>query len=321
MTLMELKEQIVKHKEFNHFYIFTGDETIVLKNYVNKLTNLFKAKTGGDIKYIDSLGAIYTSFSKTNLLKTKPCCYIIYDDKEYINQSESIWKSIISGKIIKDNLIILIYNNIDKRGKFYKYHTKYITLFDKLSNELLSKYVVKQLPELSISNANTLVKICENSYSRILLECDKLNHLYLAYNGKDMNKCFEYALQNSFIWIPPEDAIFSFVSACLNRNIDDCYYYLNECKLIGESELNILSNLYTNFRALFQVQSIGYNKDICNITGLQMYQVKLVSDKVNKYSNDELLRALRLIHYCESSIKNGIMESTMVLDFMLVNLL
>ena len=127
--------------------------------------------------------------------------------------------------------------------------------------------------------------------------------------------------ENNFIWIPPEDAIFSFVDACLDRNITNCYYYLNECKRIGESELNIISNLYTNFRALLQVQSIGYSKDICNITGLPYFQIKKVSNKINNYSLEELLRSLRLIHYCEKSIKNGTIPNDCVLDYLLVNLL
>lgn len=318
MTLVELKEQLDKQKKLNHLYIFTGDETAILNEYINKITKIFK----GNIKHTDSFNAIYNTFGKTNLLKSKPNCYIIYDDKEYMLRKESVWKSIIDGKILKDNVIIFVYFNLDKRSKFYKTHQNFVTTFDNLNDTLLCKYIKKKLPELDNKFAEQLVYICRNSYSRILLECDKLNHLNEALKINDINKCYEYAMSQSFIWIPPEDAIFSFVSACLSRNIDDCYYYLNECKLIGENELNILSNLYNSFRALYQVQCAGgYSKDICNVTGLQYYQVKSVLDKLKNYSLDEVLRALRLIHYCEKSIKDGTMESAMVLDFMLVNLL
>ena len=50
-------------------------------------------------------------------------------------------------------------------------------------------------------------------------------------------------------------------------------------------------------------------------------QVKNVSDKVNNYTLDELLRALRLIHYCETSIKNGTIAEDIIIDYLLVNLL
>ena len=323
MTLMDLKEQVVKNKTLQNLYVFTGEETSILNTYVNKITTLFETKYNGNVSHIDSIMEVYNKFGKTNLLKMKPTCYVIYEDKNYISQNESVWKSLTTGgkKLLKDNVVIFIYNNIDKKTKFYKAHKDYITLFDKLSNDLLIKYIKKEFPTITTENADILVGICRNDYTRILLECNKLKNLQNAMQFQDINNCFNYALQQSFIYIPPEDAIFSFVSACLSRNIDDCYYYLNECKLIGENELNILSNLYTNFRALFQVQSLGYNKDVCNITGLQFYQVKAVSDKTKNYTLEELLRALRLIHYCEKSIKEGIMESTLVLDFMLVNLL
>ena len=318
MTLVELKEQLDKQKKLNHLYIFTGSETIILNEYVNKITKLFT----GNIKHIDSFNSIYKTFGKTNLLKTKPNCYIIYDDKEYISRKESVWKSIIDGDMLKDNIIIFVYFNIDKRSKFYKAHQDFVTAFDTLNTSLLCKYIKKKFPTFDNKFAEQLVYICRNSYSRILLECDKLQHLNEALQINDINKCYEYAMSKAFIWIPPEDAIFSFVSACLDRNIDDCYYYLNECKLIGENELNILSNLYNNFRALYQVQCEGgYSNDICKNTGLQYYQVKSVLDKIKRYSTDESLRALRLIHYCEKSIKDGTMEPAMVIDFMLVNLL
>ena len=84
MTLVELKEQLDKQKKLNHLYIFTGSETIILNEYVNKITKLFT----GNIKHIDSFNSIYKTFGKTNLLKTKPNCYIIYDDKEYISRKD-----------------------------------------------------------------------------------------------------------------------------------------------------------------------------------------------------------------------------------------
>lgn len=317
MTLVELKEQLVKYKKLQHLYVFTGEETAILNTYVDKITNLFS----GNVVHIDSIMSVYNKFGKTNLLNLNPTCYVIYDDKDYLNQNETVWKSIISGKLLKNNIVVFIYNTINKQSRFHKLHQDFITIFDKLSSDLLVKYVKKELTDINTDNANTLVSICRNDYTRILLECNKLKSLYEAKSFNDINICFNYALQQSFFYIPPEDAIFAFVSACLSRNVDDCYYYLYECKLKGESELNILANLYTNFRALFQVQSLGYNKDVCNITGLQMYQVKNVSDKTKNYSLDQILRALRLIRYCEKSIKDGTMEVNIVLDFMLVNLL
>lgn len=316
MTLMELKEQVIKNKQLCPMFIFTGDEPTILNIYVDRICNMFD----GDICKVDSMQKVYVQVNGTNLLKKKNTCFIVRNDKEFLNQSDTVWDNFISGKTQKDNIVILIYTDLDRRSKFFKHNQNNIVIFDKLGKEILTKYTLKELPGLNKKYAEELVSICENSYERILLECNKLYNLSKAIS-MNFSDTYKYAMDNNFIWIPPEDAIFSFVEACLNRNISDCYYYLNECKRIGENELNIISNLYTNFRALLQVQSVGYSKDICNITGLPYFQIKKVSDKTKNYTLEELLRALRLIHYCEKSIKDGTMTNDYVIDYLLVNLL
>lgn len=316
MTIMELKEKINKSPKLDGLYIFTGDEPIILNAYINMIIK----KSGYKEKHFNSIKTVYNQLKSKSLLCENNCVFIIRDDKEFVGWTETDWSK-INDNLIKNNIIILVCDNLSKSSKFYKHFQTHITIFDKLNIDILAKYVQKELPGLNIEYAKELVTICENMYSRILLECDKLKHLLQALKLSNFNDCYLYAMDNSFIWIPPEDAIFSFVDACLNRNISDCYYYLEECKRINENELNILSNLYTKFRALLQVQVVGYSKNITDITGLQYYQVKQVSNFVNRYSTEELLRALRLIHYCELCIKRGDMEASMTIDYMLVNLL
>jgi DNA polymerase III delta subunit len=312
---MELKQHIEQSNQLLNIFIFTGPETVILNMYVDKLA---KRVNLPKVEY-ESIKPVYDKLSSNSLFDKTDKLYVVRDDTSFLS-SEHDW-TLFTSKLIKNNVVVLIYTNINKGSKFYKHFESNIIYFDNLSVEVLSKYVKKELPELKDNFASELVSVCEKSYSRILLECDKLKHLQ-AVMKQNINYVYDYAMNNNFIYIPPEDAIFSFVDACLARNIDDCYFYLNECKGVNESELNILSNLYTRFRALLQVQAIGgYNKDICNITGLQMYQVKQVSSFVKRYSTDELLRALRLISYCESSIKQGTMEASETIDFMLVNLL
>lgn len=316
MTLMELKEQVIKNKQLQPLFIFTGDETVILNIYIDKICKLFN----GTVQKADSVKAVYTQLNSRSLIKRAKTCYIVRDDKDFINQSESAWEEFTKGKIQKDNIVILVYQTLDRRSKFFKHNQNNIVIFDKLGKDILTKYTLKELPGMDKKYAEELVEICEHCYERILLECDKIRNLSKASNFT-YSDAFKYAMENKFIWIPPEDAVFSFVDACLKRNVESCYYYLNECKRIGENSLIIISNLYTNFRALLQVKSVGYSKEICNITGLNIMQVKNVSDKVNNYTLDELLRALRLIHYCETSIKNGTIAEDIIIDYLLVNLL
>jgi DNA polymerase III delta subunit len=315
MTLVELKQHIAKSDSLSGLYIFTGEETVILKIYID---NIIK-KSNLPVFNYDSVKPVYNKLSSNSLIGNQTGVYIIKDDNSFFN-SEKDWNVFNSSKIIKNNIIILVYTTIAKSSKFYKHFSDNITLFEQLNSDILTKYVLKELPSLNKQYAEEIVSICENSYSRILLETDKIKHLSESI-GKNYNETYVKAMQDKFIYIPPEDAIFSFVDSCMARHVSNCYYYLEECKKINENELNVLSNLYTKFRVLLQVQSLGYNKDICNITGLQFYQIKQVEPYVNNYTLDELFRALRLIHYCELSIKQGTMETENVLDYMLVNLI
>ena len=314
MTLMELKQHIDKSDNLSGIYVFTGNETVILNIYIKNIAK----KSNISIMEYDTVKQVYDKLSSNSLFDKNNYVYLVRDDSSFLT-AEKDWE-LFTKKLIKNNVVILTYTSVTKGSKFYKHFSERITVFDYLGEDILAKYVIKELPGFKTDNAKELVNICEKSYSRILLECDKLRHLNKV-RQDNINTTYEYAMQNSFIFIPPEDAIFSFVDSCLNRNVGDCYYYLEECKRISESELNILSNLYTKFRTLLQVQSLGYNKDICNTTGLQYYQVQQVSNYTNRYSTDELLRALRLIHYCELSIKQGTMEAKDTIDYMLVNLL
>ena len=64
---------------------------------------------------------------------------------------------------------MLVYNNLDKRGKFYKSFIDHIVTFEPLATEVLLKYVNKDL-KLSKTKAEYLIHICQNNYNKLLKE-------------------------------------------------------------------------------------------------------------------------------------------------------
>lgn len=78
-------------------------------------------------------------------------------------------------------MIIFKYNNLDKRNKFYKQFENNIVEFNKLSDEVLTKYIQRELnvgTNLTDINCKKLIDICGSNYNQILLELDKLKHYY-----------------------------------------------------------------------------------------------------------------------------------------------
>lgn len=313
MKLHELKEQLVRHKKVQPLYIFTGDELAIMDIYVQKIVETARAVP----KRVDSVRSIFSKLQNNSFI-TKPTCYIIRDDKEYLSQ-EKVWAEMNSGKHLGNNVIILIYTSLDKRGKFYKQHSEQIVEFEKLTPEILVKYVKKEIA-LKDNTAALLVELCDNNYSRILLECDKIKHL-AAVRKCDSETAFRYAINEKVIYKSPKDVIFNFIDTVCKRQVDTTYSLLQELIAINESPLAIISLLYNNFRAMLLVQSAQGQPEISKVTGLTPWQVKLAKEKGNNYSIAELVNAIKVIRNTERGIKTGAIDQDMAVDYILISLL
>ena len=65
MTLMELKEQVIRNKQLQPLFIFTGDEPVILNIYIDKICKLFN----GTVQKADSVKAVYTQLNSRSLIK------------------------------------------------------------------------------------------------------------------------------------------------------------------------------------------------------------------------------------------------------------
>ena len=312
MQLHELKEQLVK-KTLQPLYIFTGEEIAIMNIYIDKIAEIMNVKP----KRVDSIGSIFGKLQNQSFIN-KPSCYVIRDDKDYLAQ-EKIWDSLNNGVVQGDNIIILVYSNLDKRSKFYKHHADMITEFQKLIPEVLAKYIKKEIG-LGVKKGVQFAELCDCNYSRILLECDKLKHLANAKNC-DIDTAYEIAVKDKLIYTTPKDVIFELIDAICKRQINRSYALLEELMAVNESPLGIISLLYTNFRSMLLVQSAGAGADITKRTGLTPWQVKLAKEKGVHYNIGELVRAIRIIRETEKGIKTGAIEPDMSIEFILASVL
>ena len=61
--------------------------------------------------------------------------------------------------------------------------------------------------------------------------------------------------------------------------------------------------------------------DIGKTTGLTPWQIRCVSPYRDKYSDEELIQALRSVQLCESGIKTGKVDESMAVPYALVRIL
>lgn len=310
MDITSVKQQIQK-KEPQHFYIFVGEEVAVMDIYINKIAECINVKP----TRADSVTDIMPKLTSNSFLSV-PQCYVIREDNEFI-KSDAV-QDFVDDKIQNKNIVILAFYSLDKRTKFYKAYNDSIVSFERLNEQILSKYVHKEI-DLSERSTRMLIEICENDLSRIYLEIDKIK-TYSECNKLTYEASLTELINAGTIYEPPYDAIFDFVDAVLKRNIKLSYNLYRQCQDIGESNLVLLSVLYNNAKAVLQVQSCT-SKDISKSTGLTGFQIKCAKEKCGRYKNRELVNMMRLIQNVEKGIKTGEIEEAISIEYVLVNCL
>lgn len=309
MTIQDIQKQII-NKQLDNVYIFTGEEIAIQKIYINKLAQVNNMQ----IEYVDSYNQIKNRLKNTNLFNEIKL-YVIIDDIEF-TKAELIWNEL--DYMQSSNIIIFKYNNMDKRNKFYKHYENKIVEFNKLSDDVLTHYIKKEIA-LNDSNCKELINICNSNYNQILLEIDKIKNLEDA-RLNDYNDVFQYLDNCEAFHKEISDITFEFIDNVLKRKTKPIFELQKQLQQIDESNIKLLSLLYTGFKTVLLIQSCKSN-DICKTTGLQYYQVKYNQDKVNIYSTSELVNILKLIQYVEEGIKTGTIDETISIDYLLVNIL
>ena len=310
MNLTQIKQDI----QTNHIspvYILTGDEVGVMDIYINQIAKVKKA----ELIRFDNFKQIFDHLKVPSMIGGSGV-YYCRDDAEVIN-NEKIWDLLENTKWLKKDTIILVFTNIDKRKAFYKRFKAQICEFEPLSDEILIKYIRKQI-NLSENACKHLIEICEHSYSRIMLEIDKIK----CYSGGKLleEDAFQLLLKEGAIYKPAQDSIFLWSDAVMYRQKQKAFELTEECFKSGEAVLTMLTVLYMNVKQVLQLKSCE-SKDISKSTGLTGWQIQCAKKFVNSYSVQELLNAMHLIREAEVGIKTGKIEEKAVIPYILVNML
>ena len=225
MNIQELQKQIID-KQLNNLYVFLGEEIAIQKLYINKIAEIKNL----EIQYVEEYKQIHNSLTVNDLFGSKKL-YVILDDLDILKQ-ENVWQDIKPN----GNIIIFKYNNLDKRNKFYKQFENRIVEFNKLSDEVLIKYIKNYLPALNENNCKKLIDICNSSYNQILLEIDKIrNYIDYPYEtpfDKDLNNTFIQLEQKGAFHKEISDITFTFIEKVIIRDIQQVYKLQKQLKQI-----------------------------------------------------------------------------------------
>lgn len=315
MKLSDLQKQIVS-KNIDRVLLLFGEEVAIMDIYLDKI---YKT-TGADVLRFDSVREAYAKLVQRRITSGGSRLFIVRDDKDFF-KADKEWAKVFKAAENSTDYLILVYATMDRRSKFYKQNQEKLCEFEKLSTSMLAGYIDKLLPGMTNAQKEKFAEVCECSYSRILLEADKVKH-YSAVAGCDYGTGFEALLKQGVIYQPIGDITFSFTDAILTRRKRDTAEYLMKAKAVGENEILTLSVLYNGFKQILMVQGLGKDQsEPCKRTGLTPWQVKMAKEKQGHYSIAELINALKVIRFVEKGIKTGAIDSDIAVEYVIVNIM
>lgn len=311
MQLPELQRQLAE-AESKPFYLFSGEEVGIMDVYLQKIAEVGNAT----LKRVDSVKDVFAGLQAHSFL-SKPSCYVIRDDKDLLKQDETVWQGLRDGVTQGKNIVILIYTSLDKRTKFYKANEDVITVFEKLSGEVLARYASNACG-LNERYGYDLAHRVNLDYSQLMLECDKLKILSQV-RGIPIDDAYRQAIAEKLIYTTPQNVIFDFVDAFCKRQVNQAFTLWEELEELDSNPLGVLTLLYNNFKAMLVVSGGGDN--LVQRTGLTAWQIKNALEKGNRYDVGELVRALQALRNLEKGIKVGHIDVDMAVYYALITIL
>ena len=242
--------------------------------------------------------------------------------------SEKFFKIIeeISSKNVKDLILIINADNLDKKSKlrsFYEKSKEYICVAfypdnDQTLLKLAYNYLTEKKVSVSPSNVNLIVNKCNGNRENLINELKKIENY--NFSGKKINSEIIKKLINS----GENTSISELVDNCLAKNQKKTIYILNEnnfssddCIAIVRSFLNKSKKIY----ALSKEYKINRNieQTISSAKPPIFWKDKeITKQQINKWTPENIRHLIYKLNELELLIKKNINNSiSLVTDFVL----
>lgn len=304
-SLLDLKREL-KNGELNNLYVFTGEEVAIRKIYYEKIAEL-----NGKLKYVETVENLYKELDKKSLFKTKTT-YVVYNDFDFLRQKDKVYDRLI--KLAEKNVIVLVFDEIPEKSSFKKYFDDYITIFNKVTDDVAMKYIHKQCPKLMDQLLISKIAFnCDNDYGAIIEEMDKYNHL--TNNGNDAIDALAYATIFFDREVVPTTREFADHFITINREeIAKNLKVLKKQNILAylpELYNTVSICLYFKIYGKWDGGSAAYN------AGEYWGRIKQLRDYNIPYDKNSLLDIRYLINKLDIDIRKGVMPSAYAWDYLI----
>lgn len=200
----------------HNVYVLVGNDTELIDSTAYSIVALTRTRS----ESVSDVSAIVSRLYQKSLYD-EPVTFVVRYDLAFLKASESDWKKIVENK--SDNILIFIYQTLDKRGKFYKFFKEYIIecnkedenqsfmfvdnfCLHKLSNVIECAKQIKDEDALGTfsllySRVRTILQIQDTPKNVNIIENTGLTNGVIFYNKKFVGIYDTSSLVNILTWI------------------------------------------------------------------------------------------------------------------------
>jgi len=316
--LEDLKTDLLANK-VDKFYVFFGEDVGIRKHYIDKISTYFQQKFTADTWY--DIKPIVTSKS----LFTIKQLLLVFNDEDFASQKSDDVKKFID-RLNYDFTCIFIYDNpeFDKTNLFKNFED-YCTEFQAVQPNIAKEFVESELTSLNDDDEDELAYNCENLYSNILLEADKIKN-YQNYTGISQQGAYETLRnKNQLLYKTRAFSSNEFMNSVLQGNYTNIAYW---CEIAMQEEnqdtfFKYLIAMFNDFLIAglckkygkFDGSSRAYNYKLSWGRAKTIRDLNLIFD--DKYYFD----CAYMVAEMDSLVKKGRLERNKLVDYFLTKVI
>lgn len=238
--LEDLKPRLLNNI-VDKFYIFFGEDVGIRKHYIDRISTYFDKKI-----VADTFESVQNEIISNSFLDTKTL-YIIYNSDTFMNLRDTQINTFIN-RINKLYCCILVYDDLDfKNKKLFKNFEDYCTEFSKVNDNIAKEFVEDELQNLTEEEEEEIAYNCDNLYSNVLQEADKIKEYQKATNVSQQEAFEALTATNQLLYKPDPFSSYIFMNNILTNNkngILECCNSVkgNECYDLFFASLNSMFN-------------------------------------------------------------------------------
>lgn len=286
--------------------LFNGSDYFLANTYIDNIARFYSAEKTS----VSSFDSVLELSSGDEMFSIDRLFVMKYPSSKDISQNEKFFENYKD--ILGNNILIVVFNEMDKRTKFYKSNEDVIV---NCSPQDLKTFrtMAASRTKLSPESVKTLAELCGNNFGKFLSEQDKVRITSIVRDVSE-DEALKILLDSGTIYSGNQDVLFSFINRVMEAK-SNLYQHYVTLKRQGESGIKILSILYTSFRNQFVVETVI--NPTAESTGLSGFVLSGCLKRRGIYSVDQLRYALRLIMEIEQGIKSGLFEESNAIDYFL----